>query len=138
MTDRLNDTDWAKVAEAVAQQYQIERDSCGPKAPHGDITYKGVCLSSRYDVAHEFAHMRRVIDAMPELMARRIESIWCDSHACADYTVMIDSRLYLPELPEVIDEAFRACGGYNGLRMYADGYPTEDRDPYWPEYDCEP
>jgi hypothetical protein len=94
--------------------------------------YKGVCLSSRYDLEHEYDAMRRAVDAMPELMARRIESIWCDSKACACYTIMFVYGLFVPQLPDIIDDAFRAVGGHNGITFCADGHSIDARDPWWP------
>jgi hypothetical protein len=121
------------ISEAVAHQNRIDYEGAGPKAPHGAITYKDVCLSSRYDVQGEFSHMRRAIDAMPELMARRIESIWCDSKACAYYVVAVKPRLFAKGLVDEINAAFKAIGGYNGLEILRDDGPSESFDPWWPE-----
>lgn len=121
-----------RIAVAIAEQSQMDYEDAGPKAPHGDIVYHGVLLSSRYDVASEFAHMRRAIDAMPELMARRVESIWCDSKATADYRITLDARLFVDGLSEVVEDAFRSVGGYNGLLIECDGQKAVWLDPYWP------
>jgi hypothetical protein len=64
--------DFQKIADAIGRQCEIEREFAGPIAPHGDLIYRGVLLSSRYNVAHEFDHMRAVVDAIPELMARKL------------------------------------------------------------------
>src|SRR5438270_24202 len=97
----LTPDDIKRIGEAIAYQNKLDYDETGPKAPHGDITYKGVALSSQYDVKSEFDEMKRVIDSMPELMARRINSIWCDSKACACFIVQIRrSSLWKTSLTE--------------------------------------
>jgi hypothetical protein len=53
------------LSEALAHQDRIDYEGTGPKAPHGDIIYKGVLLSSRYDVLNEFVHMRKAIEGRP-------------------------------------------------------------------------
>jgi hypothetical protein len=81
--------------------------------------------------------MRRVVDAMPELMVRRLNSIWCDSVACATYTVMANDGLYAPELPRSVRDAFKELGGYNGISVYGDGKDGKEFDPWWPECELE-
>jgi hypothetical protein len=100
-----------------------------------DRTYKGIILSSRRGLDHEYKAMARVVDAIPELMARRVESIWCDSCACVTYTVIASPGLYAPELPWSVRDAFRAVGGYNGISVYGDKGQSDEFDTYWPEYD---
>lgn len=130
--DDFTEEELARISEAIAHQNRLDYEETGPKAPHGDIEYKGVVLSSRYDVAAEFSNMKRVIDAMPELMARRLDSIWCDSKACACYTVQIRSHLHLDELPYEIEDAFKSTlRGYNGLSIDCEGRQIPYRDCYW-------
>ena len=120
------------ISEALAYQYRLDYEGAGPKAPHGPIVYKGVELSSRFDVKSEFSHMRRAIDLMPELMARRIESIWCDSRACAYYVVTARPAFFVDALPHEIKAAFRDVGGFNGLDIPCDGRKALSFDPCWP------
>ena len=133
MPDDLTPEQLRNVVEALAYQNRLDYEEAGPKAPHGDIVYKGVILCSRYDVASEFSRMKKAIDAMPELMARRLESIWCDSKACAFYVVHIVPKLYLDDLPYVVEDGFKSLGGYNGLSIECEGRRIPYRDCYWPE-----
>jgi hypothetical protein len=128
----FSDADLEKIGEALRQQSEIDYRDAGPKAPHGDIAYRGVWLSSRYDVAAEFDHMKAVIDGMPELMARRIESIQCDSKACAYYSVEIRPGKFLNDLPMIIETTFKRQGGFNGLSITCPGEQAVDLDPFWP------
>jgi hypothetical protein len=132
MSGPIDDVDHELIGRAIAIQNQIDYEDTGPKAPHGDITYKGVRLSSRFDVQSEFNHMKAVIDSMPELMGRRIESIWCDSKGCAFYTVTIQPARFVDDLPYLIEDAFKARGGYNGLSIECEGQDIPYRDCYWP------
>jgi hypothetical protein len=132
MQGTFDGIDFELIGQAVAKQYKIDYEEAGPKATHGDVTYKGVRLSSRYDVLAEFNHMKSVIDSMPELMARRIESIWCDSKACAYFLVNLRPNLFVESLPNCIEDAFRASGGYNGVMIECEGRKIPMRDCYWP------
>lgn len=84
-------------------------------------------------MAHEYDLMRAAVDAMPELMARRLQSIWCDSVACAYYVVQIKPHRFLESLPDEVDKAFESLGGYDGLRVQCEGRNLPIRDCYWPE-----
>ena len=75
-----------EAAELIQRQYDIDRADAGPRAPVSGFRYRGVQIESRWAVMAELDAMRRIIDAMPELMARRLETIWCDSNAGACYT----------------------------------------------------
>jgi hypothetical protein len=135
--DELSPEMLRRLGEAIDYQNKLDYEEAGPKAPHGDILYKGVVLSSRYDALHEFTEMKRAVDSMPELMARRLESIWCDSKACAFYTVHIKPEFFLDHLPTVIEDAFKSLGGYNGLSIECEGRRIPYCDCYWPEYEEE-
>ena len=122
-----------RLSEALAHQHRLDYEDAGPKAPHGPIAYKGVTLSSRFDALREFAAMRKAIDLMPELMARRLESIWCDSKACAYYVVTVRKGFYVEALRDEIEDAFRGIGGFNGLDILCDDHKGVSFDPWWPE-----
>jgi hypothetical protein len=129
----IDEIDLQKVARAVSEQYQIERDSMGPKEPYESAPYKGITVSSRYCARHEFNDMRRAIDAMPGLVAARVESIWCDSMACACYTVVLRPGSYTDLVLNALHDAFvEAVGGWNGLVIYGDDRQSHDFDCYWP------
>ena len=134
MGETTDGIDYELIGRLIAHQNDIDYQETGPKAPHGDITYKGVRLSSRYDVLAEFNYMKSVIDFMPELMARRITSIWCDSKGSNFYSVILCPKLFVDSLPYCVDAAFRARGWYNGLSIECDGKNIPHRDCYFPEY----
>jgi hypothetical protein len=133
MADDLTPEQMRCISEAIAYQHGLDYEEAGPKAPHGPIVYKGVVLSSRYDVQSEFTHMRGAIDLIPELLARRIESIWCDSNACAYYVVTVRPRLFVEALVDEVEAAFKELGGFNGLDIECDEGQGKSFDPWWPE-----
>jgi hypothetical protein len=134
----ISDTDLEVIAAAAAKQNEIDRASAGPKEPYDSVPYKGVSIASRYSVKHEFDEMRRAIDAMPELIARRVESIWCDSNACACYIVMLHTGRCTSTILDAVHATFvQAVGGWNGLVVYGDDGKSHDFDCYWPGEDAE-
>jgi hypothetical protein len=128
----IDESDLADIALAVSEQNRIDRDSAGPKEPYENTLYKDVTIASRYSVKHEFNSMRRIIDAMPQLIAVRVETIWCDSLAGACYTVMLQPGAFTEVILESIFAAFvKAVGGWNGLIIYGDKGQSQDFDCYW-------
>lgn len=99
-------------------------------------TYKGVLLSSRCDLASEIAKMKHIVDALTPEMRRRLETIWCDSKACATYSVTIREGLWVPDLQWAIADAARQVGGHNGVYFDGDAPNGVDLDPDWPEDDA--
>ncbi|WP_170377588.1 hypothetical protein [Ruegeria atlantica] len=128
-------TDWSpEVTEAIRRQHEMDRADAGPKAPVSSFRYRGVQIESRWAVLAELETMRRIIDAMPELMARRLEAIWCDSNAGSCYTFSVRSNLWVPELRWAISDAvIEANGGHNGIMIEAGGGNGCDIDPNWGE-----
>ncbi|MBK1634848.1 hypothetical protein [Rhodovulum adriaticum] len=125
-----------EAAELIQRQYDIDRADAGPKAPVSGFRYRGVQIESRWAVMDELDTMRRIIDAMPELMARRLETIWCDSNAGACYTVTVRVDLWVPNLRSAISEAvMEAGGGHNGIMIEADGANGCHFDPDWGEFE---
>ncbi|QFT97600.1 hypothetical protein FIU85_09820 [Roseovarius sp. THAF8] len=123
-----------EAAELIQRQYEVDRADAGPKAPVSSFRYRGVQIESRWAVMAELDTMRRVIDAMPELMARRLETIWCDSNAGACYTVTVRPSLYVPDLRGAIfDAVLVAGGGHNGIMIEADCGKGCHIDPDWGE-----
>ncbi len=121
------------LAEALHRQNEIDRAASGQKAPVSGFTYKGVRLESRWAVLCELEDMKCIVDAMPELMSRRLETIWCDSKAGATYTVTVKYRLWVPDLKWTISDAIvDAVGGHNGIYIDGDAPSGMDVDPYWP------
>ena len=99
--------------------------------PSVDQTYKEIWLSSRSDLQHEINHMQRVVDIMPDIARHTIESIFCDSKACAMYDVAINTGEYSDDVADLIEAAFRECGGYNGVNVNGDE-GSKWFDPCWP------
>lgn len=96
------------------------------------VTYKGVLLSSRHDLAFEIADMKCIVDALMPDMVRRIQTIWCDSKACATYSVTVRDGLWVPDLQWALAEACRETGGHNGVYFDGDAPTGVDLDPDWP------
>ncbi len=122
-----------EAAALIQRQYDIDRAEAGPKAPVSGFRYRGVKIESRWNVLAELDKMRRIIDVMPELMARRLESIWCDSNAGSCYTVTVRPGLWVPELRWAISNAVLDAGGHNGIVVEADGGNGCHIDPDWGE-----
>ena len=106
-----------------------------------DTFVRGIHLSSRYDKPHEIEHMRRVVEAMRLGVFGHIQSIWCDSKACAFYFVTAKSstplnRAPYDRIPEKIAKEFTSAGGYNGVQVSI-GSKTFDFGPSWPDEDLE-
>jgi hypothetical protein len=114
-----------------------ERDLAGPKMPYDNIRYRGVILSSRWRLIHEFGSMMRFIDIL-QLTARRIAFISCDSKACSDFALSVRSDLWFSGFEQILSDAMiRANGGYNGMAIYL-GPVFQDEpfillEPYWDE-----
>lgn len=124
-----------EMAAAVRQQYEMDRAEAGQKAPIDKFKYKGVWIESRWAVLSELDTMRKVIDAMPELLARRLDSIWCDSKAQACYEVTVKDGLWLDDLRWAIEDAIiEAGGGHNGILINADQGRGAHVDPNWGEF----
>lgn len=122
-----------KTSALFRLQYQLDWEAAGPKAPSDEIDYRGIRLSSRFSVLRELTAMQRVVDAMEDQIRLRVESIWCDSRACAEYVVTITLGMHTPCLAEDIHEIFReVLSGFNGLHIEM-GTTSAHFDPYWPE-----
>lgn len=125
-----------EAAELIHRQYDMDRADAGTKAPVSGFRYRGVQIESRWAVMAELDTMRQIIDAMPELMARRLETNWCDSNAGACYTVTVRLGLWVPNLRSAIGEAvIEVGGGHNGIMIEADGDNGCHIDPDWGEFE---
>jgi hypothetical protein len=122
-----------EAAALIQRQYDIDRAEAGPKALVSGFRYRGVQIESRWSVQAELDKMRRMIDAMPELMARRLETIWCDSNAGSCYSVTVRPGLWVPDLRWAIADAALKVGGHNGIVIEADGGNGCHIDPDWGE-----
>lgn len=121
--------------EPVQRQHDMDRADAGPKAPYWRIRYKGVQVESRYAVLEEFNTMCRMIDAIPELAARRIKVIFCDSKATHTYTVTIGHHVWAQKIGNLLHQAaMTVSGGHNGIwvRVRGDvGDPVCDISAEW-------
>ena len=109
------------VAAALKHQRDLDIAEAGPRAPELSGDYRGVDISSRTDIAHELTTMRKIVDAMPDLLRARTESMWCDSNAQAYYSIKIASGRWYEGIEFDIREAVRAVtDGFNGLSVEGD------------------
>lgn len=107
-----------ELLERLRFQNELDRAEAEPKAPVSGFVYKGIRLESRWSVLRELNVMTRVVDAMPELLARRIEVIWCDSKATSNYIVTAKDGPWASELRWAIEAALlQVNGGHNGVRF---------------------
>lgn len=116
----------------TVQRAKAKATAARADAKQDPVTYKGVHLSSRYDLASEIAEMKHIVDALTPDMARRLETIWCDSKACATYSVTVREGLWVPDLQWAIADAGRKLGGHNGVYFDGDAPAGVDLDPDWP------
>lgn len=124
----------ANIQREMQRQNDIDKEEAGQKAPVSDFIYRGVQIESRWAVLSELETMRKIVDAMPELMARRVEFIWCDSKATACYTITVREGLWVPNLRWAITNAVMKAGrGHNGIMIEADGGNVYHIDPDWGE-----
>jgi hypothetical protein len=108
----------AECAALIRRQVEMDHEAAGPKAPYTELWHNGIRIESRWDVLREFRVMQQAIDAIPELLARRISWMWCDSNCGAKFVVGVKHSLYGPELERAIVGALRAAsGGYNGVTI---------------------
>jgi hypothetical protein len=73
-------------------------------------------IASRDGLQHEVDLMRHVVERMPIYLARRMDSIWCDSKAGSGYSVMCTCGA--DDIAQFLDAAFfQADGGHNGVTV---------------------
>lgn len=90
-----------------------------PDADCYSMEYEGTRLSSRYGKRAEFETMMAVIDKIadevPEVLFM-IKSVFCDSKACAVYSITCCNGDDVEIIAKCFDRAFRnVAGGHNGL-----------------------
>jgi hypothetical protein len=119
----------------LRRQLELDREEAGPKLPIDALPYRGVTLESRFSVAAEFETMKAIVDALPDLVRVRLESIWCDSRAQADYAVTVAQGRWAEEMEfEVRDAVIAAAHGFNGLSVSGDDHHVAF-DPDWADDD---
>ena len=99
-----------------------------------DQTYHAIEVSSRYDCSNEIAIMKSVIDSIAITERLLFKKIWCDSKACAVYSVeMCEGFDVGAQFLDKLDHAFRSAGGgHNGI-FVTQGGEEFYIDPYWHE-----
>lgn len=109
------------MAALLQRQHEIDCAEAGVKLPVPRFDHRGVTIESRWAVAAECDRMRAFVDALPDLARTRIESIWCDSKACADYMVRVRAGRWIEGLEWEVRDALLLCGdGFNGLAVEGD------------------
>jgi hypothetical protein len=120
-----------ELAALLKHQRDLDIADAGPQAEEASESYRGVTIESRWSIMHELATMRRMVDAMPDLVRTRIASIWCDSNCQAWYGVEVMPRRWYDGIGEdVRDAVLDATDGFNGLRVSGDRHETYF-DPEW-------
>jgi hypothetical protein len=115
----------------LRRQFELDREDTGPTLPVDAILYRGITLESRWSVASEFETMKAIVDALPNLVRARLESIWCDSNAQAWYTVAVAQGRWAEAIDcDVRDAVMSAAHGFNGLTV-SDGDRHVAFDPDW-------
>jgi hypothetical protein len=124
------------LAAALKHQRDLDIAEAGPQAPELSGMYRGVDISSRWDIRHELMKMRVMVDAMHDYVRERVASIWCDSNAQADYWVKVVPGRWFDGIEFEVRDAVRiATSGFNGLLVQGDGHekqlgPEWDGDDY--------
>ncbi|MDV2966788.1 abortive infection family protein [Nitratireductor aquimarinus] len=116
----------------IIQRERVNSNEAKSEEKHKPVTYKKVLLSSRYDLASEIRNMKRIVDSLAPDMARRIDSIWCDSKASTVYTVTVHRGMWTPELLWAVADAGYETGGYNGFYFEGDAPENTTLAPDWP------
>lgn len=120
-----------ELAAALKHQRDLDIAEAGPQAPELSGLYRGVDVSSRWDIGHELRTMRKIVDAMPDYVRERVSSIWCDSNAQADYWVQAAPGRWFDGIEYEIRDAIRsATSGFNGLLVEGDRH-NKHFDPEW-------
>lgn len=125
-----------ELSALLKHQRDLDIADAGPQAPELAGDYRGVDLSSRWDIKHELLTMRRMVDGMSDLVRERVQSIWCDSNAQANYSVTIAPGGWQEAIEFDVRDAVRAAtDGFNGLAVEGDGNhkqfnPEWDGDDY--------
>lgn len=123
------------VAAMLKHQRELDIAEAGPQAPELSGLYRGVDVSSRWDIGHELTTMRKIVDAMPDYVRDRVTSIWCNSNAQADYWVKIASKRWFDGIEYEVRDAVRiTTSGFNGLLVEGDQHEKQF-DPEWEEDD---
>ncbi len=103
------------------------------------LVIDGIVLESRYNFWEEYAEMWTGIKNIPEALRYNVVSVFCDSKACALYTIKFlnpHDELLAVALAELFSQGLldnkNGAGGHNGI--WLDGF-NHDIAPDWKEHD---
>ncbi len=83
-----------------------------------EVSINGVTLQSRGGLRREIETMTRVLAALPSDVVARLASIFCDSKACAVYSIEIKPGHWLDGIDRLLDDTlYHLLGGHNGLTI---------------------
>lgn len=128
-----------ELSAALNRQRDIDIAAAGPQAPELSGMYRGVDLSSRWDIRHELTELREIVDTMPDYVRERIASICCNSNAGSDYWVQVQPNKWFGGIDYEVRDVFRAVtSGWNGL-LIRDDHHEQQFGPEWEgdDYDYE-
>jgi hypothetical protein len=135
MTTRTNHTQQTKKRYRVINGI-VHEEGEKPFGYYFDepIICNGIELDSRYNAIHEIDTMEKVAECLEREVARKVISIFCDSKACACYTVRLREKdCHVVERIEKI--LFTITGGYNNLIFKdKDGNAFYNFEANWMEY----
>ena len=123
------------VAAIATQKYDGDSEKVATTSIRA-LDVHGVCLSSRYNKAHEYEVMSTMVQGVLPELTELIESIWCDSKANACYSVFLLSctKEQARDIGEQIEAACIAHGGgHNGISIQGPNSVGFDLDPWWDE-----
>jgi hypothetical protein len=117
------------------------------KIPDTGVTMVKVCnpgrpdimITSRYGKTREFVTMAAAVLKMSDDMRRPIVAVWCDSKACACYTLtgrasLLEAAQYRARLGSSARAFAEHLPGHNGIWIEdAAGNLWEEVGPDWPE-----
>ena len=126
-----------ELIEAAARRYGGDLEKV-PTTSIRKLTVRGVLIQSRYHKAQEFERMAFMIRELPQGLAETwILRMFCDSKACADYTVIL--KHWNPHAARMIGNYIEQLalskeggGGHNGIWVN-NGEDTITIDPNWLE-----
>ena len=91
-----------------------------------EATIDGVTLQSRGGLRREIDEMTRVLATLPPPTRRRLVSIFCDSTACAVYSIEVKAGHWIDGLDCLLDDRFYSVlGGHNGLHLFERAPPCD-------------
>jgi hypothetical protein len=95
------------------------------------LTVHGVELSSQWNKAEELRAMAKMVDGLHPRLLAKVESIWCNSSACAAYIVML-RECSKREATWVVDGFEHVCRGHNGISFLGKSGGSLFLDVNWP------